>query len=173
MTLHEAENVQSGPLNNLEPEMKPATKTENDTSQLRTSTAKHQRKLKLRQLFIAFSQLKNKFTSSCVLSWKPVLYKLIIAFVVSFICLTVYLSGSGLCEQEQSRKTSCLALGLCSNRNDPHGSIANKIKSNVICPFHKVVDHIVSTTSAAITGSEDPFGTDSMVPVIDPSVLIL
>ena len=172
MTLQEADIAQTGSPRDSESETKHATTNENDVSELKAQSGKPPRKFKLPRISIDFSQVKKKFASSGPASCKPLLYKLLITFVVTFICLTVYLSGSRLCKPAQSRKTSCLALGLCSNRNDPHSSIAYKIKSNVICPFHNVVDHVVSKTSAAITGSEDPFGAESMVSGIDLSALI-
>ena len=171
MTLHEAEGVHTVPPKVLDPGTKIST-SEVDPSLLKEAAAKPMRKFKLPHISVDFTELKKKLANYRVLSYKPVLYKLFIAFVISFIVLTVYLSGSKLCKPGQSRRTSCLALGLCSNRNEPQNSIANKIKSNVICPIHNVMDQVVSKTSAAIMGSEDPFGTESWVPGIDLSVLI-
>ena len=171
MALQEAEGAQAVLPNDVSREMTPDAKVQVDANQLKAPTIKVLQKIKLPEVSIDFFQLKKLAASRATL-YKPALCKITIVFVLSFIFLTVYLSGTRLCKPRASQKTSCLALGLCSNRNDPHGSLANKIKSNIICPLHNVVDHVVEKTSAAITGSEDPFGTESMVPGIDLSVLI-
>ena len=172
MALHEVEGVHDVPPTKPEPETKPVIPDAEPAIWRATTAPKPPRKFKLPQISIDFAPLKKRFSGLRIVSYKPIFYKLFIAFVISFVFLTVYLSGSKLCKPGQSRRTSCLALGLCSNRNDQQNSIANKIRTNVICPFHNVVDQVVSKTSAVITGSEDPFGAESMVPGIDLSVLI-
>lgn len=117
------------------------------------------------------ARLKEKFRSSNP-SFRKSLFRLAACLLITFILLTVYLSGSKICKNGQTRSSSCFALGLCSNRNQPQDSLASKMKNYVICPVHGVLDRVISKTSLVFTGLEDPFGAGSMLPGIDLSVFI-